>query len=173
MRYCFGTPAVPHVKDSLYTTVLHLGRNEEWYLRVVYDAAQRCEYERDGRCTLARARACARERAESVGRIMCRYRAAASGVLLTRTCLHKSDSGSSSPSSFSTHPRAAHRWASHICTRVSRTVSRLHRYAEERTGEPVPPGVHPGISRGSSAEYARSRQRRNARKAGGEGREPL
>lgn len=44
--------------------------------------------------TRSSARACACERAESVERIMCRYRAAASGALLTRACLHKSDLGS-------------------------------------------------------------------------------
>lgn len=117
--------AVPRVKGSLYSTVLHLGRNEEWYLRVVYTIQWR-EYERETGGTRSRARACACERAESVERIMCRYRAAASGALLTRACLHKSDLDVVVAVVvvvvLYTSPRGGHRWASHMHARFTHRV---------------------------------------------------
>jgi len=122
----------------------------------------------------ARSRAC--ERAESIERIMCRYRAAirqpaglfsrkpvyisstwALGIFVVVVVLHTSPRG--------------HRWASHICTRASRIVSRLLsicRRANRRTCSPWGPPRYVCISRGSSAEYASSRQRRTLEKPGEE-----
>ena len=119
----------------------------------------------------ARSRAC--ERAESIERIMCRYRAAirqpaglfsrkpvyisstwALGIFVVVVVLHTSPRG--------------HRWASHICTRASRIVSRLLsicRRANRRTCSPWGPPRYVCISRGSSAS---SRQRRTLEKPGEE-----
>lgn len=61
--------------------------------------------------------------------IMCRYRAqpySSQRVLLTQACLHKSDLGSSSSSSFPAH--RGHRWASH--SRISRIVLRITKSEE-------------------------------------------
>jgi len=126
----------------------------------------------------ARSRAC--ERAESIERIMCRYRAA---IRQPTTGLSSREPVYISPTwapgvfvvvvvvvVLYTPPRG-HRWASHICTRASRIVSRLPsicRRANRRTCSPWGPPRYVCISRGSSAEYARSRQRRTLEKPAGE-----